>query len=341
MELSGLQQVYSKLGDDVSREIYMHRIMLSISGGGEQGDTKLARTNEALMQFSCLLKKHSGKIVVMGLGYRGRQLVHFYRGIQWKCIIDNNPKEDIYEGIPVLKTTEFLKDYAGEIIVIASRVYELEMYEQLREHGIKEDNIINYGNILEKLMHDQYFDLPELPISDEEVFVDLGCFDAMTCIELKKRIGDKLKSVIAFEPDEMRIKECKENLEAAHIDYKLIEKGGWSKETTLHFMNVNGFMTIGDIGEEVKVTSVDHILDGEKASFIKMDIEGAEYEALKGCRNTIQKYKPKLAICIYHKLTDIFEIPALILEYCPEYKFYLRHYSPFHVETVLYGIPKM
>ncbi|MDR7813502.1 FkbM family methyltransferase [Lacrimispora sp.] len=341
MELSNLQQVYSKLGDDLSREIYMYRIMTSISERGEQWNTKLARTNETLMQFICLLKKYSGQIVVMGSGYRGKQLVHLNQDIQWKCFIDNNPKDDTCEGIPVLKTTDFLKDYSGEIIVIASRVYEVEMHGQLREHGINEDNIINYGKILEKLMHDQYFDLPELPISDEEIFVDLGCFDAMTDVELKKRIGNKLKSVIAFEPDAIKINECKVNLEAAHIDYKLIEKGGWSKETTLRFMNVNGFLTIDDIGEEVKVTSVDYALDGEKATFIKMDIEGAEYEALKGCRNTIQKYKPKLAICIYHKLTDIFEIPALILEYCPEYKFYLRHYSPFHVETVLYGIPEV
>ena len=215
------------------------------------------------------------------------------------------------------------------------------MHEQLREWKIRENNIISLGTILEKLMHDQYFDLPNMPISDEEVFVDLGCFDAMTDIELKKRIGEKLKTVIAFEPDVKRIKVCKDNLEAAHINYKLVEKGGWSKETTLHFMNRNGLLTMSDAGEEVEVTSVDHVLAGEKVSFIKMDIEGAEYEALKGCQSTIQKWRPKLAISVYHKLTDIFEIPNLILSYCPEYKFYLRHYSPSLVETVLYGIPKI
>lgn len=341
MELSNLQQVYSKLGDDLSREIYMSRIMFSISEGGDQWNTKIARTNKTFMQFICFLRKHSGQIAVMGSGYRGKQLVHLNQDVEWKCFIDNNPKEDTLEGIPVLKTTDFLKDYSGEIIVIASRIYESEMHKQLREYGINECNIISYGNLLENLMHDQYFDLPDLPISDEEVFVDLGCFDAMTSVELKKRIGNKLKSVIAFEPDAMRIKECKDNLETAHINYKIVEKGGWSKETTLRFINNDGLMTMSDVGEEVKVTSVDQVLNGEKVSFIKMDIEGSEYEALKGCKNTIQKFRPKLAICVYHKLTDIFEIPSLILEYCSEYKFYLRHYAPHHVETVLYGIPRI
>lgn len=339
MEISSLHQVYSRLGDDLSREIYMNRIMFSISEGEDQWNTKLARTNKLLKEFIDLLKKYPGKVVVMGSGYRGKQLVHLNQDVEWKCFIDNNPKEKTFEGIPVKKTTDFLKDYAGEIIIIASRIYELEMHEQLRTYGIVEKNIISYGNILEKLIHEQYFDLPELPIHDEEVFVDLGCFDAMTSVELKKRIGKKLKSVIAFEPDAARIKECEHNLEMEHIDYKIIEKGGWSKETTLHFKDHRGLMTISDTGEEIKVTSVDQVLNGEKASFIKMDIEGSEYEALKGCRSTIQKYKPKLAICVYHKINDIFEIPSLILEYSPEYKFYLRHYSPYHAETVLYAIP--
>ena len=67
-----------------------------------------------------------------------------------------------------------------------------------------------------------------------------------------------------------------------------------------------------------------------------MDVEGAEINALKGAEKLIKKYKPKLAICIYHKMEDMWEIPGLILSYVPEYKLYLRHYSPSKDETVLY-----
>ncbi|MFT4008394.1 MAG: hypothetical protein QM683_23280, partial [Lacrimispora sp.] len=161
MELSGLQQVYGKLGDDLSKEIYKYRVMFSVSQE-EQWNTKLARTNEVFMQFISLLQKYPGQVVVMGAGYRGKQLVHLNQDIQWKCFIDKEPKTDAYEGIPVQKTVDFLKNYGGEIIVIASRIYESEMHNQLRESGISENHIISYGNILEKLRHDQYFDLPAM-----------------------------------------------------------------------------------------------------------------------------------------------------------------------------------
>ncbi len=69
-----------------------------------------------------------------------------------------------------------------------------------------------------------------------------------------------------------------------------------------------------------------------------MDIEGAELEALQGAKNTIQRFLPKLAICIYHKPKDIIEIPLYIKKIAPRYNLYLRHYSNFHSETVLYAV---
>ena len=69
-----------------------------------------------------------------------------------------------------------------------------------------------------------------------------------------------------------------------------------------------------------------------------MDIEGAEREAIIGARNIIKSQKPKMAVSIYHKKEDIWELPKLLIEINPEYKFYLRHYSFRDAETVLYAI---
>ncbi|MCL1925805.1 MAG: FkbM family methyltransferase [Syntrophorhabdaceae bacterium] len=73
------------------------------------------------------------------------------------------------------------------------------------------------------------------------------------------------------------------------------------------------------------------------------DIAGmcAEFEALKGAENTIRRCKPKLAVCIYHKPSDVVEIPALIMNFFPEYKLYIRqHHARVLTEIVLYALPQ-
>jgi FkbM family methyltransferase len=76
-----------------------------------------------------------------------------------------------------------------------------------------------------------------------------------------------------------------------------------------------------------------------RIDFIKMDIEGAELLALKGAKNTISKYKPKLAISVYHSLNDLVDIPKYIESIDTKYKFYLDHYTIFGEETVLFAVP--
>ena len=88
---------------------------------------------------------------------------------------------------------------------------------------------------------------------------------------------------------------------------------------------------------EISTVRMDDVIK-EPVTFIKMDIEGSEYRALLGARNIIESYKPKLAISIYHKSEDIWQLPQLILEMNSEYKLYLRHYSTAAAETVMYAI---
>ena len=88
----------------------------------------------------------------------------------------------------------------------------------------------------------------------------------------------------------------------------------------------------------VQGRSVDSVLQGAPVTFIKLDIEGAEIDALKGAKESIKKWKPRLAICIYHKPEDPIEIPLYIHGLVPEYRMYIRHYSTCKAETVLYCV---
>lgn len=86
--------------------------------------------------------------------------------------------------------------------------------------------------------------------------------------------------------------------------------------------------------------TIDEAIDpGDRVTTIKMDIEGSELEALKGARETIRRDKPKLAICIYHKTEDLWEIPLYIKSLIPEYRFYIRHHGPSGLyDSVLYAV---
>jgi FkbM family methyltransferase len=74
-----------------------------------------------------------------------------------------------------------------------------------------------------------------------------------------------------------------------------------------------------------------------KIDFIKMDIEGAELLALQGTRQTLSRFKPKLAICVYHRLEDFFDIPDYLNSLNLGYHFFLRHFTIHAEETVLFA----
>jgi FkbM family methyltransferase len=93
-----------------------------------------------------------------------------------------------------------------------------------------------------------------------------------------------------------------------------------------------------DNAVQVPVTSLDVALGGAAPNYIKMDVEGAERQALEGSREIIKRYKPVLAICVYHKPADLWELPLFIHEICPDYKMYLRLHSHMGTSAVLYCV---
>lgn len=78
----------------------------------------------------------------------------------------------------------------------------------------------------------------------------------------------------------------------------------------------------------------------EKVDFIKLDVEGSELNVLKGSRETILKYRPKMAISIYHKLSDFVDIPKYLSSICKDYEFFLDHFHLDESETIVFAKPK-
>ena len=213
----------------------------------------------------------------------------------------------------------------------------------------------NPSEVLSKLTKittdDQYF--PEqvpsfLPLNDE-VFVDGGAFDGDTIRKMMKLAKEKrvYRHIYAFEPDPKNYsKLCQFVSDDTNI--KCYEKGLYSKETTLEFFNdLGGASRVKSAGEsdinhkpiKIEVCNIDNVIK-DRVTYIKMDIEGSELEALKGAEKTIRLNKPKLAISLYHKIEDFWEIPKYIKEIVPEYKLYANHHKLWYecVDTVLYAL---
>lgn len=201
-----------------------------------------------------------------------------------------------------------------------------------------------YAEVLMGVVGEQYFDIWE-PGSDE-VIIDCGAYDGTTELQIAKWSNFSYRKIYALEPNEANCRKCRLFYESNHLqNIELIPKASWSRDTTLSFSveqgkaSSGGKVGGGDSGK-IPATTIDNIAGHEKVTFIKMDVEGAELESLKGAAKTIQRDSPKLAICIYHKFEDLWEIPAYILKLNANYRFYIRHYTSYIYETVLYAVVK-
>ena len=335
-----LNKIYNQMADEKSKEIFKNRLMYSISEDSRWvfenfkyvEDGKIYRTLK-----SCVLDK---KMVIFGAGIRGEALYRNTRHIVWKCFVDNCPKRDKIDNIPVLRWDEFIKSYDNEYIFITPKNKNAEIYKQLIEAGIPEKQIINTGELQDQIIKKQYFDLEDMHPNENEIFLDVCGYDGMTSVYFSQW-ASKYKKIYIFEPDENNIEKCYYNIEKYNIRCELIGRGVWSEDTILKFeANSNESSQISNNGEYIiPVTTIDKACAGKGVSFIKMDIEGAEEQALIGAKQTIINNRPKLAICVYHKLDDIWKIPNIILKYNSSYKLFLRHYTYSENDTVLYAVP--
>jgi len=187
----------------------------------------------------------------------------------------------------------------------------------------------------------QYFDESILMLSSDEIFVDGGMYIGDTAELFFRFTNGNYKHYYGFEPDIKNSNVAREKLEKKP-NITIIAKGLWCCETEIGFTGNSASTSKVDMMTShslVSVTALDsYFNDKSPPTFIKMDIEGAELEALKGAEHIIRKYKPKLAICVYHKPEDIYELPELLKKYRNDYRFYLRHYRNSLSETVLYAI---
>lgn len=237
----------------------------------------------------------------------------------FKEVFDNNKKQFI-------KIYDLLNDSISKEIY--SKIISFRYYYN-----------INFLQGLKNKEKEQYFE-EFLELRNNEIFLDVGGYDGFTSLEFIKRVSD-YKKIYFFEPDTQNLNKAKKLL-SDYKNIKFLDIGAYDKNDILKFSSNESASNIDENGDiEIKVGKIDNYVD-EKVTFLKMDIEGAEQKALIGAKKTIRKYRPKMAISIYHSPFDLFRIPEIIFEIVGKdtYDIYVRHYTESIYETIMFFVPK-
>lgn len=218
-------------------------------------------------------------------------------------------------------------------------------------------NFWNIENVPDDYFRDicsdnQYFDEEIISLGEDEVLVDCGAYIGDTAMDFIKKSHGNYRKMHLFELDPVIYKELLNNAAKLQRESKGIIQcypyGVSNRNQEITFIHGernssinNALIAANGKSEELlgQIKKLDDILVDEEVTFIKMDIEGAEHDALEGARKIITSRKPILAICIYHSPKDMLELPIYIKSLNPEYKIYIRHYTDMMYETVCYAIP--
>ncbi|WP_075721656.1 FkbM family methyltransferase [Roseburia sp. 499] len=263
------------------------------------------------------------------IGFREENIVHFVEAFM----------ESYFDK-------ELLVSQEKEIELAYSRLEEEES-RRVFENYIKAIVGGNAEEFSKPVNEEQYFDKDIIKdVREGTYFVDCGAYIGDTFESFQKQ---KLKlNYIGFEPDINNFNILSDRVKCCETEYHpVLFPCATSKENALvsfSYSEEKSDSPGSAICESGNVTvpgvALDTVISGLPISYIKMDIEGAEYDSLQGAEQIIRKYHPDLAICTYHKTDDIWRLINLVYSFNHNYQFYLRSYYLFSRETVLYAIEK-
>lgn len=269
----------------------------------------------------------------------------------WHCLISENHESRRISGLPVCTYEEYVEQFGRDINVVVGSFVNRSSYwhlmEKLHKDGLRE-SIIDLTELERKLGSQQYFDFFQYN-GGRESFVDAGVYDLTSSMNFISWCHGNYDKIFAFEPDRINYDNCMKKA-GNFKNVNIIMKGVFDRKEELKFYAIGGgtsqieaeetgYAVNGNTlsNDKIDVIDMDTELNGEKVTFIKMDIEGSEAKALLGAKNIIMSQKPKLAICVYHKLEDIMELPSLLLDMNSDYKIAFRQYHISGNETVMYA----
>lgn len=228
------------------------------------------------------------------------------------------------------------------------------LYNRLGDYRSKKIllNILTYwlktdkaliGSICDKCFS-QYYDFDLIHCDENEVFVDVGAYIGDSLIEYTNMYGrDCYQKIYCYEVVPANVERILNNVEAFRLKNVVVKSKGVGDKNGVLYLEQDGISSVNQLSKsgtiEIPTVAIDEDIEGP-VTFIKMDIEGAEEQALMGCREKIKEYHPKLALSAYHNHKDLWKLARIVDETDPTYRFYIRYYGFPLVPTeyVLYAL---
>lgn len=327
--------------------------------------------------YECYKELDGKDVVLFAAGGRAHMMVLAFKEMGIKAniraILDNHCKEERYiEKIPVYNAKR-IGDFSDSIFIVCSDTYRQSISQQVKASGGTLFDIPDWEGMVEQMLtlheyktkieHNTIGDIYEWigteyaenriravegKLSDEKScevfrrrmeFLRNGAYIGDSIDGYRKHVG-QYRKIYALEPDVENCKKIQEYVENQKLqNIQLINAAVGKENRTVSFdqQGTAGSSVKGEGNNSVQLVCLDDVI-AEPVTFVKMDVEGFELDALMGAKGLIETYKPKLAICVYHKCEDPVSIVEYLTQLVPEYRFYMRHYTYSQHETVLYAV---
>lgn len=185
----------------------------------------------------------------------------------------------------------------------------------------------------------EYFETGILKFGVNECFVDAGAFNGDSISAFIKAVSGQFEAIYGFEFDPINYRCMLENHQIiSDKRIQLYQMGVSDCHKTMNIFQDGTGSHITNKGQKiVELYALDDILMDKRVTFIKMDVEGSEIDALLGCKNILNTQYPKLAISAYHKLDHLWKVPKYIKSVNTNYKIYMRHHAVVTWDTDCYA----
>jgi FkbM family methyltransferase len=191
-----------------------------------------------------------------------------------------------------------------------------------------------------------YFPATIFELKSDEFFVDCGSYTGDTLEQFLLRTGNKFAGIVAVEPDPRNFANLRNWTKGlnpqvrSRIQLRGVAVGSKRCQVRFAAHGSEGSSIQQDGSIVVDCVPLDELLAEASPTYIKMDIEGAESDAIVGAQKIIQEHRPVLSICVYHTQHHLWSVPILIHTLTPDYRLFLRSHDSDGWDSVCYAIPE-